>query len=299
MNEKTPSLIINSIANPQIFDKKDQVIHLNKKKTLKPVEHPILLNNKGINEKTKESADLKLKNNKQRSLKREETIQLTKIQKISDSNANKSMSGILALDNNDNKEIKNFQTSKKIFEKKNSHQVNLFDLNSIKNIDLGEGMNINESFFDDNQEHDENKDNQNNPLMNLSDKNFNLMNVTSNSKWNFDKNLLDDSEFRKTHIIKEKLDIECIPDKPVNNINLKKIRSIKKSDNSVKISTPKKDKSDANNAIHKKVNSMIFIESKENETLRDLTNKMNQDLNLNSNNATENFSNLSVDIQEV
>jgi len=217
----------------------------------------------------------KFKLNNNISLNAGETFQITKIKRISDTNANKSIGCVSAendFNTNKNKEISKGNCENYIFTK-NSH-TNIRDLNSIKNIDLGDRRDANNSFFD-NEENDRIKDNQDNPLMNLSDKNFNIMNNSSKSKWNFDKNLLDDSEFRKTHIIKEKLDIEY-PDKPVNNINLNKIRSVKKSDNSEKIYSP-------NNAIHRKVNSIILIENKENDTIRDLANAMNIEWNKNLN----------------
>jgi hypothetical protein len=289
MNDKDSLLIINSISNPENFDKLDQLLHANKKKTLKPVEHPIVLKEKAFNEKIKEPSGLKLILNNPKSLKNEEPFQINRIKKISDSNHNKSINDNLNTDNRifSNNEILKSNVKNKA--KKNSHG-NRLDINSIKNIDLGEGNDTNQSYFDI-DENDFRQENHNNPLMNLSDKDFNSIYNTSKTKWNFDKNLLDDSGFRKTHIIKEKLEINHIPDKPINNFNFNKIKNVKKSDNSVKITSPRQENFE-NNPIYKRVNSMIFIESKENETIRDLANEVN-------NNLYSNKSNFNIDSEEV
>lgn len=58
-----------------------------------------------------------------------------------------------------------------------------------------------------------------NPLIELFDEDSLPFNKTEKSKWNFDRNLLDDSQFRKTQIKKEKMEIECMSDKINNNNN--------------------------------------------------------------------------------
>jgi len=297
---------INNIGHAENFDKIDQLLN-NKKKILKPVEHPILLNNKNINEKNKDSLDAKIiikpqiKNlniNENKDLNNEENtsrdkIDISKIIKKTDSNFVK-----MNIDFSNSTESKNSNIQNEIFLKsqdnikssENNSYINNLDVNYIKNIDLKENNKqiANESFnsFENNNYKN---DNTNNPLMNISDNNFNPMNNTiRSSKWNFNKNLLDDSEFRKTHIIKEKLDIEYIPEKPVNNINLSKINTInnnnKKSDNQIKIKTPRNNnnENDIKLSAHKKINSMIFIENTENETLRDLARQINYKFENNS-----------------
>lgn len=298
--DKNGPLIINNIGHGEKFDKIDHLLN-NKKKILKPVEHPILLNNKNNNDKNKEttygkiilkSQNKNINNNENKDFDNEqnttrEKIQISKIIKKTDSNFNKSNSDFsISIENkntNNNNEIllKSDNNLKTI---QSGPNLNNLDVNYIKNIDLNENnkQNINESF--NSFENENNKNNSiNNPLMNISDHNFNPMNNTNkSSKWNFNKNLLDDSEFRKTHIIKEKLDIEYIPEKPINNINLSKINSInsnnQKHDNQIKIKTPRIKENDIKLSAHKKVNSMIFIENTENETLRDLARQINCNL---------------------
>lgn len=266
------------------MDKIEQIFNINKKKVLKPVEHPILLNNKNINEKNREPTDLKLnlKLGNSKITNQEEKLGVIKIKKI-DSNPYK-------IDNEpittEERSINNKDSDIIKISPKKTSGLNSYDINSLKNIDLQENQFPNDSFV---ANENENKNNIINTLMNFSDQNFNTLNNTNKTKWRFDKNLLDDSEFRKTRIIKEKLEIEYIPEKPINNIHLKNIINNKKSDKSTKnIGNLNADDSE-NRIIHKKVNSMIFIDYKEQESgIKDcVIEDVNKDENNNINEEPE------------
>jgi hypothetical protein len=97
-----------------------------------------------------------------------------------------------------------------------------------------------------------------NPLIELFDEDNPSFNKTERSKWNFDKNLLDNSQFRKTQIKKEKLEIECKPDKPVIKL-IKNLTNFNKD----------KEENDNINNINNNINN------KNNEKIENYSNSLN------------------------
>ena len=100
-------------------------------------------------------------------------------------------------------------------------------------------------------------------LSNISEQNIDIDNMNkstySRTKLKFDLNLLDDTEFRKTHIIKEKLEINCFPveDKVEENVSKKNSylgKSKNENKNDVKINNIENN----NKNISENKNKIIF-----------------------------------------
>jgi hypothetical protein len=289
--------IINNLTNQDNIDKKDLYMN-NKKKSLKPVDHPNLLNNKNFNDKNKELSNGKIILKSQNKIVNEyekividkepynttDKIHCPKIIKKTDSNFNKTNLEFSSDNNQMNinqNEINLNQSENNMSISLSNKTLNKFDVNYLKNIDLKDinKHTINESFNSCDNEILKNNFT-NNPLMNITDSNYNPLGTNKSSKWNFNKNLLDDSEFRKTHIIKEKLEIENIYIKPIDNINLKKIVNFynnnnKNFDNSIKIKIQRNEENDNKLLTNIKNNSTIFIEKSENEPFKDLAQQIN------------------------
>lgn len=193
---------------------------------MKPVEHPILLNTKNIS--INNTINLKNKTDAGES----KAVDLNYENKYSHRSEN--ILDKYAVPYED----KAIKISNKE-PKKNSYLSTTTDFNTLISSQKGDSS---ESFKD-------------NPLMNISDSNFNQEANNSKSKWKFDLNLLDDSGFRKTHIIKEKLEIDYIPDKRINSDIANKIFSYSQNLN-------KLEARENNSNKPKNINSMTYIEIK-------------------------------------
>ncbi len=195
-SESISDLIFNE-NNINFQNEKNLSNNISKKKSaLKPVEIPNLL----ICNKTYETSSYLINDKKDKIIMKKN---------ISNNNNNESSKKIILKKNNTHVLLEKIpakfyqKTSLNNSETNTNNSVILSSCNGDLNNDINKNSISNNNY---NKKSNNTDEINNNILLNNSDCN------SSKSSWKFDKNLLDDSSFRKVNIKKEKLEIDCEKD---------------------------------------------------------------------------------------